>query len=261
MPKIRALIVDDEPIARRGIRLLLRDFPEVEVLRECPNGRDAVKAIRELAPDLVFLDVQMPELDGFQVVEQVGAAHMPAVVFVTAYDQYALKAFEVHALDYVLKPIEKERFRQAFGQAVRWLERDRIVGLAERLEAMLGSLDHGARTARQQAPQRIVVKDAGRIFFLDPRDVDWIDSAGNYLQLHVGKTVHLLRETMNEMERKLEPQEFVRIRRSTLVNVRRIREFRPLFKGAYAVLLRDGTELTSSRRYRSSLDAFFHGRR
>lgn len=247
MAKIRVLIVDDEPIARRGLRLHLGEQPDVEVVAECANGAEAVAAIEEHAPDLVFLDVQMPQMDGFDVIRAVGVEHMPAVVFVTAYDEYAVAAFEVHAVDYLLKPFDKERFRQAIDHARSHIERlPRNVN--DRLRALLN--DH---PAAGKPLERIVVKSAGRIFFLDVGEIDWIESADNYAELHVGTHSHLVRQTLSSLEARLDPAHFVRIRHSTIVNLRKVKELRPSSGGEFEVVLLSGAMLESSRRYRKRL--------
>jgi two-component system LytT family response regulator len=247
MNRIRVLIVDDEPIARRGVRLQLKGDPEVEIIGECANGLEAVAAIRKLAPDLVFLDVQMPEMDGFEVIEAVGVERMPRVIFVTAYDQYTLRAFEVHALDYLLKPFDRDRFLKALNHARSSLER------GEFNRQLIRLLDD--RLAARKPIERLVIKSGGRIYFLNVEEVDWIEAADNYVELHVGSESHLLRETISGLAAKLDPARFLRIRHSTIVNIERVKELRPLFRGEYLIVLRDGTELTSSRRYRKNLDA------
>ncbi|MBZ5554071.1 MAG: LytTR family DNA-binding domain-containing protein [Acidobacteriia bacterium] len=247
--RIRVLIVDDEVLARERIRDLLRGQPEFEIAGECANGRDAVQKILELAPDLLFLDVQMPGLNGLDVLEAVGPRHMPVVIFVTAYDQYALKAFEVHALDYLLKPFDRPRFQKSLQRARTQIERQRNGDLNDRLMELLEEVK-GTR----KFLDRLVVKDAGRIFFLKADEIDWVESAGNYLRLHVGKESHLLRETMGRFERQLDPSQFLRIHRSTIANIERVKEFRPLFHGEYAVVLHGGRQLTLSRAYRGRLD-------
>lgn len=246
--KIRTLIVDDEPLARERLRKLLEREAEVELVGECANGAEAVAAIQGLVPDLVFLDVQMPELDGFGVIAAVGSHRMPLVVFVTAFDQYALKAFEVHAVDYLLKPFDRERFQVALGRAVEQIRRRETSGLNERLSAMLAELKPEARQ-----PGRIAVKSEGRVLLVKLDDVDWIEAADNYVTLHVGKETHMLRETMNAMEQRLLAQKFMRISRSSIVNVERIQELQPMFHGEYVVILRNGTRLTLSRGYREKL--------
>jgi two-component system LytT family response regulator len=257
--QLRVLIVDDEPLARRGIRnQILKQQTDVDIIGECSNGREAVEAVRSLRPDLVFLDIQMPELDGFEVIKAIGVERMPAVVFVTAYDQYALQAFEVHALDYILKPIDPARFARAFDRAVKELGRTGRDDFTGRLDAVLRYLEEGRKPAAEKKwVERLLVKEAGRAFFVDVADVSWIDSAGNYVRLHIERRAPLLRETMDAMEKKLDPRRFIRIRRSTLVNIEAIKEFQPLTKGTYLVVLHDGTELASSRNYRSNLDDLF----
>src|SRR5262245_23215196 len=250
MAKIRVLIVDDEPIARRGIRLQLEAQPEIEIIGECVNGLEAVAAIEEHSPDLVFLDVQMPELDGFEVIQAVGFERMPTVVFVTAYDQYAIRAFEVHAVDYLLKPFDRERFRDALDHARSDIERRANGALREQLLALLEERQAGRRYL-----ERLVVKSAGRIFFLDVAEIDWVEAADNYVELHVGKKSHLLRQTLGHLESRLDPDRFVRIRHSTIVNLGRIKEFRPASGGEYDVVLHSGEVLASSRRYRKKLAA------
>ncbi len=252
MTKIRVLIVDDEPVARKGIRALLNDIPEVEVVGECSTGMEAVAVIRAQPLDLVFLDVQMPEMNGFEVIEHIGVERMPTVIFVTAYDQYALKAFEVHALDYLLKPFNRERLHQALQRALRHLRRRHLDNLEERLLALLEAYKSEA-TVVPTYVQRLVVKSAGYIFFLNVDEIDWIEAAGNYVRLHVAGKTHLLRDTMSAMEQKLDPATFVRIHRSAIVNLHRLKRLRPLQNSEYALLLHDGTELTSSRRYRKNL--------
>jgi two-component system LytT family response regulator len=247
--KIRTVIVDDEPLARERLRDLLRAEPDLEITAECANGRDAVAAIRHHAPDLVFLDVQMPELDGFGVLAELAGGPLPAVVFVTAHDQFALRAFEVHAVDYLLKPFDRERFQTALRRAVERIERQQTGELGQRLTALLADLPlHG------QHLERLAIKSGGRVIFLRVDDVDWIEAADNYVSLHVGNETHLHRETMTAMEAQLPPKKFMRISRSTIVNLDRIKELQPMFHGEYAVILRNGARLTLSRSYREKLD-------
>ena len=249
MAPLRVLIVDDEPIARRGVRLQLTDEPDVDIVGECANGLEAVAAIQQHAPDLVFLDVHMPEMDGFEVIEAVGIEHMPAVVFVTAYDRYAIRAFDVHAVDYLLKPFDRERFRQALQHA-----RSHLTAVPHKLGEQLRALLDAHLAARKHL-QRLVVKSGGRIYFLDVADVDWIEAADNYAELHVGPQSHLVRHTLASLEARLDPEQFVRIRHSTIVNVRKVKELRPSSTGEFDVVLRSGTVLESSRRYRKKLAA------
>ena len=249
---IRTVIVDDEPLARRGIRAHLKEERDVEIIAECGNGNDAVRVISELAPDLVFLDVQMPELDGFGVLEAINLEHLPSVIFVTAYDKYALRAFEVHALDYLLKPFDVERFNRAMERARTQIERRSISDLSHRLQSLIDDLQ-----TNQKYAERLVIKSAGRIFFLGVEEIDWVEAADNYVRLHSGSNTHLLRETMNSLEKKLDPAQFLRIQRSTIINVRRIKELHPLFRGEYEIVLRDGTRLASGRGYRTRLQELF----
>ncbi len=247
---IRALIVDDEPAARRGIRHRLRGEADLEVIGECGDGASAIETIAELAPDLVFLDIQMPELDGFDVVDAVGVARMPAVIFVTAYDQHALRAFDIHAVDYVLKPIDRERFRTALARARQRLSQ-KTTELGDRIAAALQDL---GRTMRPYS-KRLAIKADGRVTLVDVGEVDRLEAAGNYVEVHVGPRHHLLRETMANLEARLDPEHFVRVSRSSIVNAGRVRELQPMFNGDFVVVLRDGTKVTGSRRYREGFDA------
>lgn len=256
--KIRTLIVDDEPLARQSIRLLLREDPEVEIVGEAGSGAEAVKAIRKHAPDLVFLDIQMPEMDGFGVLESLDAERLPVVVFVTAFDRYALKAFEVHALDYLLKPFTDARFEKALRQAKAQIGQREISHLSQRLLALLE--DRDPRRSPQQQPARatnyltrLMVKSAGRVFFLKADEIDWIEAADYYVKLHVGRKSHLLRESLSELESKLDPEKFLRIHRSSIVNLDRVKELHQLPGAEYAVLLHDGTSLKLSRTRREHL--------
>jgi two-component system LytT family response regulator len=248
---MRILIVDDEPLARERVRRLLRDEPDAEIVGEAKNGVEALRFIVEKKPDLVFLDVQMPEMTGLEVLQKIGENKMPAVCFVTAYDSYAIQAFEFHALDYLLKPFSRERFKRAIAHAREQLELSPLDKLDERLVSLLEDL------RAKKYLERIVVKTAGRVFFIKTDEIDWIEAAGNYVQLHVGRESHLVRETMNGIESKLDPDKFLRIHRSTFVRIDRIKELHPLFGGDYAVILNDGTELALSRNYRDRLPELF----
>lgn len=246
---IRTLIVDDEPLARDRIRALLEHEADVEIIAECGSGRDAISAIRDQQPDLVFLDVQMPEIGGFDVLEAILPDSLPIIIFVTAHDQYALKAFDVHALDYLLKPFDRERFARALKRArTQVLLRQESGELNKKLLAILQSVN-----SERKYLERLVIKSSGRVFFLKVEEIDWIEAAGNYVRLHAGKDSHLLRETMAGIESRLAPERFVRIHRSTIVNIERIRELRPLLHGDYEVILNDNTELTLSRAFREKL--------
>ena len=261
MEKIRTLIVDDEPLAREGVRVLLQQDPDVEIVGECTNGQEAVHAIEVLGPDLLFLDVQMPEIDGFDVLTRIDTAHMPVVVFVTAYDQHALRAFEVHALDYLLKPFKDDRFRTALEHAKTQIRQQKVSETSQRLVALLEQAT-GQSPASTKAPpdaetylKRLVVKTGGRVFFINVEEIDWIEAADYYVRLHVGRASHLLRETMSNLERQLNPQQFQRIHRSTIVHLDRIAALEPAYHGDYVVLLRNGTQLKMSRRHRQKVEA------
>jgi two-component system LytT family response regulator len=245
---ISALIVDDEPLARTAIRNMLRHHPEVTVAGECEGGTEAISAIQALAPDVVFLDIQMPEVDGFGVIEAIQREQMPRIIFVTAYDQYAVRAFDVNALDYLLKPFDRERFDAALERAQRELDpqwNDRVTALLQQM--------------RGEYLDRLIIRGQGRVFFLGASEVDWIEAQGNYVSLHSGGRRHLFREAIGSLEAKLDPRRFRRIHRSTIVNIDSIRELRPAFRGEYDVVLRDGTELKLSHRYRGNLEKNFLG--
>ena len=248
MKKMKVVIADDEPLARERIASLLASEPDMEIVAQARDGEEALTAIHNLSPDLVFLDIQMPQMDGFEVIEAVGTDRMPSIIFVTAYDQHALKAFEVRALDYLLKPFDRERFTDALQRARRQIERDETGDLGRRLLALVKDL-----RPNQPRSDRLVVKSGGRLFFLRVDEIDWIEAAGNYVRLHVGQATHLLRETMNSIEARLDPEKFFRIHRSRIVNMERIQELQPWLNGEYAVLLQTGTRLTLSRGYREKL--------
>jgi two-component system LytT family response regulator len=250
MEQIRVLIVDDEPLAREGVRLHLEGEADVAVVGEAENGEEAVEHIHVLAPDLVFLDVQMPGLDGFGVVETIGADRMPVTIFSTAYDQFALRAFDAHAIDYLLKPFDPERFRRSLDRARHQIRGRKRSDVEDRLSALLGDL-----RGRKEFLDRIVVRSGGRILILRVGDIDWLEAASNYVRIHAGGRQYLLRDTMSNLEARLDPDQFVRIHRSTIVRMDRIKELEPLFQGDYVLILEDGTRLTSSRGYRDKLQA------
>jgi two-component system LytT family response regulator len=229
---VRALIVDDEALARERVRTLLAASPGVTIVGECKGGREAVEAIIAERPEVVFLDVQMPDLDGFEVLEAVAQEWLPAVVFVTAHDEYALKAFEVHAIDYLLKPIEPERFRKALGRATS--------------RGLLSLLD-------ERPIDRLVIRSRGKVSFLKPSQIDWIEADGKHARLHAGAETHVVRHTLKRLEQRLAPHNFVRVHRSAIVNVDRIKELEPWFHGEYVVILKDGTKLTSSAAHSQAL--------
>ena len=246
---LTVVIVDDEPLARERIRTLLACEPDVEVTAECRNGPEAVAAVRSTRPNLMFLDIQMPEMDGFEVLAELESSQWPLVVFVTAYDQYALNAFEVHALDYLVKPFDPPRFRSALARA-----REQIAGRAthEVSQRMLGLLEE--LESRRRCITRFVVSSEGRIFFVKTRDVDSIEASGNYMKLYSGRDTHLIRETMADLEEKLDPTQFVRIHRSWIVNIDRIRELHAWFYGGYIVMLQSGQRIQVGRKYRDNVD-------
>jgi two-component system, LytTR family, response regulator len=256
--KIRTLIVDDEPLARRNLRVLLEKDPQIEVLDECRNGREAIKAINNLGPDLIFLDIQMPEMDGFDVLAHVGPDQIQAIIFVTAFDQYALKAFDVHALDYLLKPFDDERFARALERAKSQIAAREINKLSKRLFALLEERESERKESIQNQPDyltRLMIKASNRVVLVRVEDIDFIEADGNYAKLHVGRKAHLLREKMHDLEERLDPAKFVRIHRSIIVNLDRIKEMQPHFNGDYIVVLADGQQLRLSRTRREHLEA------
>jgi two-component system LytT family response regulator len=248
MKKIRTLVVDDEPLARERLTSLLAAEADIEIVGQCRDGEEAVTAIMDHSPDLVFLDVQMPAMTGFEVIDAVGPERMPLVIFVTAYDQHALRAFQVRALDYVLKPFDRDRFQEALQRARAHIQRDETGDLGRRLLALVKDLRRD-----QPKTDRLVVKSGGRLFFLRADEIDWIEAAGNYVRLHLGEESHLFRETMNRMEARLDGRRFVRIHRSRIVNTERVKELQPWFNGEHVVILQNGTRLTLSRGYREKL--------
>jgi two-component system LytT family response regulator len=248
MAELRVLLVDDEPLVRQGIRDFLEDEPEVTVVGECGNGVEALETIAREQVDLVFLDIQMPELDGLGVAGALSGQDGPVVVFVTAYSEHAVRAFEMNAVDYILKPFDRDRFSAALARARARRASGEQEALSQRLAAVLGELQR----SRGQA-QRVLVRSEGRIRFVPVADIDWIEAADNYARLHVGPERHLVRETMANLEARLDPAQFARIHRSSIVNIARIRELQPTFNGEYAVLLSTGAKLTLSRGYREAL--------
>jgi len=248
MSKIRALVAEDQELSRERLVALLREEPDVEVVAACSDGRQAAEAIQRLQPDLVFLDMQMPELDGFDVIESVGAEQMPTVIFVTAYDEYALRAFEVHALDYLLKPFGKRRLQKALQRARGQLQSRRTEALAIQLLALVSDLK-----LESERPGRILIRSGGRISFLPLDQIDWVEAEGNYVRLHVGDESHLLRETMSAMEQRLGPDRFVRVHRSRLAQIKRIKELRVKPDGTYEAVLVNGVRLNVGRAFREEL--------
>jgi two-component system LytT family response regulator len=248
--RLRAIIVDDEMLARQIIREMLEHDPEVEVVAECVNGREAVEAIQTCQPDLLFLDIQMPEVAGFEVLEALKGERLPLVIFVTAYDQYAVRAFDVHALDYLLKPFDRERFEMAISRAKAQMRRERNGELDRRIVALLEALKAEAKYV-----ERLVIKNGGRVFFLETGEINWVEAEGNYVRLHTDKKAHLLRETISSLEEQLDPKKFLRVHRSTIVRIDSIRELQPWFHGEYHIILHNGTKLTLSRNYREQLQS------
>ena len=245
---IRVLVADDEPLVRRGLKTFIAADPGLTLVGEARNGPEAVDLIRAEQPELAFLDVQMPELDGFGVLDALEGEPLPAVVFVTAYDEYAIRAFEVHAVDYLLKPFDEERFRVALGRARSRLGERRQQALDQRLDAVLTEL-----RAREQYADRLLVKSEGRVTVVQVDDVDWIEAADNYVRVHTSRGRYLVREPIKVLERKLNPRHFARVHRSAIVNLTRVRELQPMFGGEYVIILSTGAKLTLSRGYR---DAF-----
>jgi two-component system LytT family response regulator len=246
--QIRVLIVDDESLARDMIREMLEEDRDVEIVGECLNGEEAAAAIEALAPDLLFLDVQMPEASGFEVLENLKNGSMPHVIFVTAYDQYAVRAFEVHALDYLLKPFDRERFEASWHRAKEQILKEKNDRLDQRILTLLEELKAGSKYL-----ERLVIKANGRVFFLDAGDIDWIEAEGNYVSVHSGVKSHLLRETISSLEAQLDPKKFRRIHRSAIVQLDKIKELQPWFHGEYRIVLHSGAELMLSRNYRENL--------
>ena len=245
---IRALIADDEALARKFIRRMLKDNHDVEIVSECSNGKDAVAMIRKQNPDLVFLDVQMPEMDGFAVLESIGVDQLPEIIFTTAYEQYAIRAFELHALDYLLKPFDQARFKDAIQHAKERFRSQRQKDGRLQMSALLESIKN-----KPQYLERLVIKTGGRITFLSTDEINWIEADDKYVHLHTGKVSPMVRQTLNAMEAQLDPRKFSRIHRSAIVNVERIKELQPLFSGEHSILLEDGTKLTLSRSYKDKL--------
>ena len=239
---IRALVVDDESLARQSVRRFLKGHPDIQVVGECADGQSAVAAILGERPDLVFLDVQMPEMDGFEVVGRIGAEQMPATIFVTAYDRYALRAFDANALDYLLKPFGKTRFERALARA-----RERIAGNLDRetVQRMLRTMAGAAESSSYA--DRIPVSENGRIALVKVRDIQWIEAAGNYARLHLATQSHDVRETLTSLKDKLDPKNFLRIHRSAIVNIQFVKEVHPWFHGYHVVLLENGQKLRMSR--------------
>lgn len=257
---LRAVVVDDEPLGRRGIVSRLSQSDSVQVVAECSNGREAIEAVRRLRPDLLFLDVKMPGIDGFGVLRALAPEECPYVIFVTAHDRHALRAFEVHALDYLVKPIDDQRFEEALRRAVETIRRDRDGDLGRRVRAAVGEVTkESADAAAQVLADRFPVRDRGKVIFVRHTEIDWIGAEGDYVRLHAGAKTWLVRETLTSVERRLTPHRFLRIHRSTVVNADRILEVRLLDSGDATVLLKGGTELRMSRGYRDTVERMTGG--
>jgi two-component system LytT family response regulator len=255
---MRVLVVDDEPLARERIVRLLTGRPPVREVIEAADGPSAIEALRTRKPDLMYLDVQMPGVDGFGVLRAVGLDKLPATIFVTAFDAHALKAFEVHAVDYLLKPYDTDRFWAAFRRATDTIAMRSVLGAGRKLATLLSEMDEGRPAVETPVEpprhiERIAVRGDGRIFFVRPNEVDWYESAGNYVKLHVGRVVHVIRETLSNLEERLDPSSFIRIHRRLIVNLDRIHELQPWFGGDQIVILKDGSRLRLSRTFREKV--------
>ncbi len=266
--KIRAILVDDEPLALRGLKLRLQAFPEIEIIAECANGREAVKEIKAKNPDLVFLDIQMPGLDGFGVVRAMIGAPAPLFIFVTAYDKYAIDAFEANALDYIVKPVEEERLSDALHRAREALKSKAAANRESKLIEMLASLSDDDRdrikelindpewTEKQRYSERLSFKDGSKVVMLDSQEIEWIDAAGDYMCIHASGKTHIIRETMKALQTRLDPVRFQRIHRSAIVNIDRVKELHPHSNGEYFIILDNGAELKLSRSYKEVVARF-----
>jgi two-component system LytT family response regulator len=249
---VRVVIADDERLARKKLRLLLESEPQVTVAAECQDGRETIAAIAAFRPDLLLLDIQMPDLDGFQVLQEIPAHAMPVVIFTSAYDQYAIRAFEAHALDYLLKPFDQGRLHRAIERARLELLKSTNGDFTHRLLDLLSHIKSGT-TSASEPQNRLVIRAKGRVVFLNLDEIDWVEAAANYVRLNAGKESYLLRETISRTSERLDPNEFIRIHRSTIVNVRKIKELIPVNSGEYVVVLKSGKELSCSRGYRALL--------
>lgn len=247
---LRVVVVDDEELGRERLQALLEEQTGVQIVGVCSDGASAVECIESARPDLVFLDVQMPGMSGFDVIENLDPSHLPAVVFVTAHDGHAIRAFEIHALDFLLKPFDQTRFEKALERARAQLAAKKSSAIDPRLVSLLEELHE-----ERKYPERLIVKSSGRVFFVRAEEIDWVEASGNYVKVHAKGEAHLLRESMKNMESKLDPKTFVRIHRSAIVNIDRIKELEPWFHGEYIVIMRDGTRLTASRVFSDRLSA------
>lgn len=269
MTKLRTLIVDDEPLALDLLRFHLNTISEIEIVAECANGKQAIDATMELAPDLMFLDIEMPGINGFDVVEKLQADMLPLIVFATAYEQYALQAFDIHAVDYILKPLDEERIRRAVRHALERFEiaedhgqKPKIIGALDEIKQRAAGvthsdLEHAQHISKHDGRERkIVVKDRDAITLLKQEDIEWIDAAGDYVCLHVGGVTHIMRNTMKELLRQLDPAIFRRVHRSTIVNINRIEKVTPHTKGEFFLHLGEFDQIKVSRNYRDAIKSF-----
>ena len=254
MTSIRAVVVDDEKPARVRLTELLEREPDVELVGTASDGREALDIIRRARPELLFLDVQMPQLDGFGVLQQLAPDELPITILVTAYDKYAIQAFDAHAIDYLLKPFSDQRFDDALGRARKYLASADVRAQTDQLTA--AAEERRNVDTRSGYLERLVLKSNGCVTFLDVNDVDWIEAAGVYIYLHAGPTSHLYRSSITQLLQRLDPRRFVRIHRSTAVNTLRIRELRSLSHGDFTLVLKNGAELTLSRAYRRQVEAW-----
>lgn len=253
MKALQTIIVDDEPLARQRLRNLIKEDEELRILEECENGYEAVNVLKQSTPDILFLDIQMPEINGFEVLNQIEYLKIPAIIFVTAYNEYAIRAFEVHALDYLLKPFDKHRFVIAVERAKLHV-RSLYSGQSERrLQSLVNEMN-----MKEKLPisKRIMIKTSGRVYFIEFDEIDWIEADGNYVKIHTGEKSHMIRETMNHLEQKLDASKFSRIHRSAIVNIDKIKELQPWFHGDYTILLYSGKKLTMSRNYKELLQRY-----
>ena len=255
---IRTIIADDERLAREKLRIFLASEATVKLVAECSDGEKTVSAIRTLGADLLLLDIQMPGMDGFQVLNELSPEEMPVVIFTSAYDQYAIRAFEAHALDYLLKPFDQERLHQAIERARMELNKAQDRAITHRILDLLAQVKSEMHPA-PSSEDRLVIRAKGRIVFLNLSEIDWIEASANYVRLNVGKESHLYRETIGRISERLNPNQFVRVHRSTIVNVRKIKELIPVNSGEYIVVLKNGKELSCSRSYRSALESMIEG--
>lgn len=250
---VRVVIADDERLARQKLRILLDLESDLTIVAECQDGQQTISAINCFRPDLLLLDIQMPDLDGFQVLAEIPAEDLPVVIFTSAYDQYAIRAFEAHALDYLLKPFDQERLHHAIERARMELLKSENRDITRRLLELLSQVKTDVAARSVEGEDRLVIKSRGRVVFLDLDEIDWVEAAANYVRLNVGKESYLLRETIARASERLNPSKFARIHRSTIVNVRKIKELIPVNSSEYIVVLKNGKELSCSRGYRSML--------